>query len=185
MLVRTLKRLARVLLGDYGIYRVYVCEPPWLGANDAPSFEVGPLAPEELAQAGEELSELDWYFGPECHAYACRDGGALIAVAFFWHGERYRQRNFWPLRAGEAKLVQLLTIRAARGRGAATILVREATRAMFGQGFSKVFARVWHSNRASVSAFERAGFRRCADVVEVFPFRSDRSRRWVRRRPGN
>lgn len=183
--MRVLKRLARALFGDYGIYRVYVCEPPWLSANDAPSFEVGPLMPEELAQAGEELSELDWYFGPECRAFACRDGGALIAVAFFWYGERYRQRNFWPLQTGEAKLVQLLTIRAARGRGAATVLVREATRAMFAQGFSRVFARVWHSNLASVLAFERAGFRRCADVVEVFPLQSARSRQWVRRLTGS
>ena len=181
MLVRTLKRLARALFGDYGIYRVYVCEPPWLGENDAPGFEIRPLAAEELAKGGTELSELDWYLGPECNAFGCSDAGVLIAVAFFWHGERYRQRNFWPLREGEAKLVQLLTINAARGRGAATVLVREATRAMFEQGFCRVYARIWHSNQASVSAFERAGFRRCADVVEVFPLQSARSMRWVRR----
>jgi RimJ/RimL family protein N-acetyltransferase len=89
-------------------------------------------------------------------------------VCWYWYGERYRQsRNFWPLQSGEAKLIELGTRENARGAGYASMLIAESSRRMFEGGFTRLFARIWHSNEPSLRAFEKAGWRNVAFIVEL------------------
>ena len=185
------KRLAEWIAGPYGIY-VVLRSPEAGAASGVPASEaarVGPVDADELRAASAELMRSQaWYGGPGAMAFAYRDGTEILGVCVFWFGERYATRNFWPLREGEAKLVQIVVVPEARGRGIAGTLIAVALPAMFRAGFGTCYARVWHSNAPSMKAFLKAGWTRIAWVAEVFPFRTKRrwrfSRRYRNARPG-
>jgi RimJ/RimL family protein N-acetyltransferase len=173
-----LKKIARILLGDYAPYQIYsqaklecgvaelqTTDPFWVGPVDAPAIahSPDPLIRDQIA-----------YAGPESMAFACFHQDRIIALCFYWFGERYRSRNFWPLATGEAKLVQIVTLPEMRGQGVATMLIMGSCHAMLQKGLRRVYARVWHSNLPSRRAFERAGWQRVAFVLEINPFRRRR-----------
>ncbi len=167
------RKAARALLGDYAIYFVYRLDkeaaPP-----SAPS-RPGALTFERLDEASARASadplirSQTEYLGAGAWAFACLDGPRVVGLCFYWAGERYKRRNFWPLADDEAKLVQIVTLPEMRGRGIAGDLIAWSSRAMFAQGFRQLFARIWHSNKPSWRAFERAHWTRAALVVEISP----------------
>ncbi|MCK9686085.1 GNAT family N-acetyltransferase [Scleromatobacter humisilvae] len=173
-----LKTAARALLGDYAIYFVYRLDKDAAPAPAPPghgkfSFE---FVDEASARASVDpliQSQIE-YVGAGAWAFACRDGARVVGLCFYWAGDRYRRRNFWPLADDEAKLVQLVTLPEMRGRGIAGDLIGWSSRAMFDQGFRQLFARIWHSNKPSWRAFERAHWKRAALVVEISPLKRAR-----------
>ena len=176
------RALARLLLGDYQLYRIYRLRPsasegddPLIVALDDPqALEAAPC---------DELRDLHQYAGEDAYGYGYREGGELLAACWYWAGRRYREtRNFWPLEEGEAKLVQIVTASADRGRDIAGRLLTHSAADMAARGYRVLYARVWHSNRPSVRAFERAGWQYIAFVADVYPpLRRRRALRWVRR----
>ncbi len=176
-----IKRFARLLFREYSIYSIYGCA----GANEtAFADEIEPLVAEFRFQAVAK-SEIDnsrdelivqqaWYHGEDAHAYACLKDSEIVGLCFFWHGERYRKRNFWPLAGAEAKLVQMVVLPEMRGRGIARCLIKFATQEMSRQGFKHLYARIWWSNTPSLRAFKHAGWRRVATVIEISVFRRDK-----------
>ncbi|MDR3452190.1 MAG: GNAT family N-acetyltransferase [Rhodoferax sp.] len=169
------KKLLRLLLGDYSAYVIYAnvsgkgdlqqTEPhTTLKVLSVDSTDIG-ACPEPL------IREQIGYAGPGSHAYACFEQDRLVGVCFYWFGQRYLKRNYWPLQTGEAKLVQIITLPEVRGAGVATLLIAQSCHDMAARGFTKAFARVWHSNTPSIKAFERAGWTRIALVLEINPFR--------------
>lgn len=175
-----LKRLARALLGEYAIYRVLRrsadAGPAPLPAQAA-AFAIGPVQRAEIEACPDPvMREQAFYAGEGACAYACRDAGRIVGLCFYWYGERYRPRGFWPLQEGQAKLVQIITSPAMRGRKVAPSLIAASGADMTAQGFDCLFARVWHNNHPSLRAFAAAGWSRCALVVELNPLR--RARPW-------
>lgn len=169
-----LKRLARALFGDYAAYHILT------RARGAASIPAARL-PDDLACGPVQLTQLEscvdpairdqaFYFGDGARAWACMDrGGRIMGLCIYWYGDRYRERNFWPLRADEAKMVEVITLPEMRGRGVAPALIAQSCESMFAHGFQRVYARVWHSNEPSLRAFSKAGWVRAATIVEVFP----------------
>lgn len=168
-----IKRFARAIFGDYAIYYVYGIsqDVPFTSAPRGRDCSFSALGRDELATSSELLiREQAGYLGPEATAYGCAQEGDIVATCHYWYGDRYRTRNFWPLAEDEAKLVQIVTAPRARGQGIATALIAHSTNEMFRLGFKRLYARIWHSNGPSLSAFERAGWRRVALVIEITPF---------------
>ena len=169
---QALKRTARLLCSDYTAYYIYrQAEAP---ASDRPDPDVLPIDSQGLAAlADPHLAEHAAYAGVDSTAFCLSVGGTPAAVCFFWAGERYRQHSqaFWPLAPGQANLMQIVTSPQARGQGAATRLIAESARRMAAAGWQVLYARVWHSHIASWKAFERAGWRRVALVLEINPWR--------------
>ncbi len=169
-----LKQAARVLLGEYSLYWVYRCGD---GAPAPGGAEVKAVQGGDVRHCPDPtIAEQAGYAGDGSEAFGAWHDGALAAVCFYWHGERYRPRGFWPLGATEAKLVQIVTAPAARGRGLATALIVGSHRLMAERGWTALYARVWHSNLPSRAAFEKAGWHRVAFVAELDPLR--RGRPW-------
>jgi RimJ/RimL family protein N-acetyltransferase len=168
------KRLARAVFGDYSIYVIYA----WSPAINSPSSKI-PLhlriAVMDGAQierlAVEILREQAGYAGDGAIAYGCLEADRVAGLCFYWYGKRYQTRNFLPLAGHEAKLVQIITDPAMRGRGVAQALITASSVDMAIRGFQRLLARVWHSNTPSRKAFERAGWLRDGWVVEINPFR--------------
>lgn len=184
-----LKRAARLLLGDYAIYRIFkhAWPDPAAPGNESAVPDEPPVSRvtllddvNELASSvHEDLRPLAACTGHEAHLFGIWTDGVLAGAAAYWWGRRYAARGFWPLEPGEAKLVQFSIAAALRGRGLAPPLVAESAALMHALGFSPLYARVWHNHHASRRAFERAGWRNVAIVVEADPFRTGRPARWT------
>ncbi len=183
-----LKRFARLLLGEYTVYRIYRHAPPDThetaeasGPTDAIGVRVGLLdgASEILASPFPELHALAGYAGDEALLFGVWRAGILAGAAAYWWGKRYATRNFWRLGPAEAKLVQVAIASPHRGHGLAARLIEASARTMHSLGHGSLYARVWHSHVASRRAFERAGWRAIAFVVETNPLRRKSSHRWT------
>jgi RimJ/RimL family protein N-acetyltransferase len=86
--------------------------------------------------------------------------GAIVSSCTLWSGASYRdERGYFPLADDEAELVFLETPPAHRGRGHASVLLRAALAASTGN--RRLYARIWHSNAASIRAFRKAGWVDC------------------------
>lgn len=165
------KRFARLALGEYSLYFVYR-SPSVPLPFETGGFLVREVGSSELESRPEEwLQDQLWYGGFQSTCYGCFAAGSLAGVCFYWYGERYAARGFWPLAEDEAKLVQVLVSPEMRGRGIARTLITESAEGMRRHGFRRMFARIWHSNHPSKRAFEVAGWQRIAFVVEVRPLR--------------
>jgi len=172
-MMRALKSIARCILGEYDLYRIFATERS--AATHAPqplpmqfaSVEAGTI---ELCE-DELIRSQAWYAGAGSHAFACLVDGRIVGLCFFWHGARYRARNYWPLGADEAKLVQIVTAHDQRGKGVARSLIEYSTTHMIDRGYTRLFARVWYTNAPSTRAFRSAGWRQVACVMRVNPLR--------------
>ena len=172
------KKLARLLLGDYAPYFIYCLVPEQTASpqTQEQALDVR-LVDDSVLELTESpvMREQAGYFGAESLGFGCFHEDRLVGLCFYWYGDRYRQqRNFLPLKDGEAKLVQIIVSPEARGRGVATALIERSAGEVVRQGFRTLYARIWHSNVPSLKAFERAGWRRIALVLEINPFRSAR-----------
>jgi len=162
--------LLRALLGGYACFRILTLPPQ---ATESPRAsrcrELTDISELERS-AFADLQSLAQYKAQDAFCFVADDGPSIIGACWYWYGETYRRRNFWPLQSREAKLVQVTTAQEYRGRGVAEDLIRFSSSAMFRKGFGPLYARVWHSHKASLRAFEKAGWREIAIVVEIFPF---------------
>lgn len=167
---RLLRRLLSPLLGEIEIYQVLRRDRPGSRTADDEPAAFKLLQAEDIEHApSDTIRDRAWYAGPQAAGYGWYDGVELVAVCFFWWGERYEARNFWPLGPGQAKLVEIVTAESHRGRGIARELIAHASAAMFRQGFERLYARVWHSNHPSLTAFGAAGWQRAATVITCKP----------------
>lgn len=179
-----LKWMVRGLFGEYELYRIYRLDLTDLEPLHQMRADLGPIEDlTEIAKSPDlELQGLGAYAGDEAYGFGARVNGALASVCWFWAGERYRRRNFWRLGAGEAKLVQITTAARFQGQGVASELIRFGAHRMMLAGFRRAYARIWHSNLASIRLFERAGWTYVAFVALIHPLRSPRSVRLVWRK---
>jgi RimJ/RimL family protein N-acetyltransferase len=185
-LKRSLRAIAHLVLGEYSPYYVYRWVPHdcQSGLHDEGSFEVRLLDDSTLTSAQFPLiRDQAWYSGPESLCFGYFFEGRLVGLCAYWYGERYKLRNFWPLEEREAKLVQIVVVPEMRGRGIATTLIDLSAREMVLRRFQGLYARIWHSNLPSIQAFERAGWKRIAFVVEINPFRNAKPFRIHIRKP--
>lgn len=188
---RCFKGVAHRLFGDYSIYRIYCLDPSCSTTlqtiqKDQQKLTFGPIERAEIDTATEAtIREQSFYCGDGAAAYAARrQDGKIVGVCFFWYGDRYRMRNFWPLATHEAKLVQIITLPEARKQGVAAGLLRFGACDMTNRGFGPLYARIWHSNQPSITAFERAGWSRIATVIEIhLPGRQQVTRMTFGQRP--
>lgn len=174
-----LKALAKLLLGEYALYYIYT-----RSTKDAPlphsklpcAFTVLAVDATMILKSEDPLIlQQVGYLGSGTFAYACLEGERIVGVCFYWFGERYRERNFWPLLEREAKLVQIISLAEMRGRGIASRLIELSCQDLLAQKFERVYARIWHSNLPSIKAFERAGWKRISLVIEINPLRRAQS----------
>lgn len=173
------KQLTHMLLGEYSIYYVYTVAAqdslPKL-PDSAAAYSVSAVDESDIRASPDALiQEQLGYAGAGAHAYACFEGGRIVGICFYWFGDRYLKRNFWPLKTGEAKLVQIISLPEARGRGVAARLVSASCQQLLKNEYTRVYARIWHSNTPSVRAFERAGWARIALIFEINPLRRSQS----------
>lgn len=180
--MKFLRAFARWLFGPYDLWRIYALSLDGFHAPTLPSWQMKPLQDvKELACASDPILRYLAQFGQEgAQGFGAWVNGELAAACWYWAGETYKKRNFWPLLDDEAKLVEIATAKRFRGRGIAPQLIAFSAEQMKILGYQRLLARVWHSNRASQSAFRKAGWTYVAFVVQVAPFGINKPLRLVR-----
>lgn len=181
---KLIKKIIHLIIGEYSPYFIYgrACnlQADASTSGSAPGFRE--MDTEALASIDTTfVQEQRWYGGTETNCFTYIHEGQIAGICFYWHGERYKTRDFWPLKKTEAKLVQIVVAPEMRGRGIASRLIAFSTNEMARKGFDRLYARIWHSNDPSMKAFERAGWQRIAFVLELNPFRSARAIRLQKR----
>ena len=184
--MKILKNIIKLILGDYSLYRIYLfdakVENP--GKNQTSvnlNSKLSEISDISLLQASpyKEIAILESYGGDGAYGFgAWNNKGELVSACWFWDKVRYQSRNFWPLKEKEAKLVQINTSLAYQGQGIARNLLLFATDKMTQKGFERIYARIWHSNTPSLKAFEKAGWKYVAFVIEIFPLGRKKPFRW-------
>lgn len=182
---RVFKAIAQALLGKYEVYRIFStdCLPSQRPPSDLrPQFvSVGVDAIRDCPD--QEIRSQAWYAGEGSRAFAFVLHDQIVGLCFYWHGVRYRQRNYWPLGPDEAKLVQVFCVPSLRGIGLGRSLIEHSTASMLQSGYRRLFARVWYTHAQSVRAFRSAGWLQVACVLGIDPLRSGRSIRLTFRSP--
>jgi|GEM_PF-4946130 len=97
--------------------------------------------------------------------FVCLQQGSVVAICIYWYGERYLKRNFIRLQAQQAKLVHIETLPTMRGKGIASQLIRYSAAMMATSGFTRLYARIWHSNTPSIKSFTNAGWQYLTTIV--------------------
>ena len=180
-----LKSVAHALFGDYALYRIYALELNKNFSSETPLLQFTPIESSVLLTESdsEAIRNLaDYYERELAFGFGARIENTLVAACWFWAGSTYRKRNFWPLKEDEAKLVQITTHENYRGKGFAPLLLAYAAEAMQRKGYKTLYARVWHSNQASISAFKKAHWKYIAFVAHVYPFGKKKPWRFCSRR---
>jgi ribosomal protein S18 acetylase RimI-like enzyme len=165
-------KLLSLVLGEYGIYQVFVDGAGGAGMPVRTDVTLAPIDdPQVLARAPDaEIAGLAGYARDGVYGFGAWLAGELAAGCWYADAGADSQRSTWPIAAGEAKLLQITTAARFRGKGLARALIAHSAAAMRQRGFGPLYARIWHSNAASQSAFRAAGWKRRALVLEFAPF---------------
>lgn len=182
MIKPLLKWIANVVVGNYEIYRIYqsplrIDKPSLRNAAHIEKIDGDRLKRE----TSPDIRDQAVYAGDGATVYAYFEQENILGVCCYWEGERYRERNFWPLQPDEAKLVQIIVTPEARGKGVATSLIIHSSADLQAMGKSHCYARIWHSNHPSIRAFENAGWQRIATVFHLYPLGRGKRIRLVRK----
>lgn len=182
-----IKRVLRGLLGDVAVWRIFRWDADRVtGGTRHTGVTCRAIDTDEvMALPDPLLADQAWYGGAGSYGFAgLMDNGAVAGLCFYWHSTRYSLSRFWPLRDGEAMLMQIVTTPAARGRGVARSLIQHSAQLMAAKGLRTLWARVWITNAPSSAAFAAAGWREVAWVLEINPLRRPEPWRIALRRPG-
>ena len=178
-----LKRIAHKVAGNYSIYRIYASPEADAIVRNSPVAMDSSVERTDAnslkSQPSAVIRDQAGYDGPEAEFFAYHNDGRIVGICCYWSGELYRSRNFWPLKEDEAKLVQIVVDPEFRGKGIATALIRNSCADMAQRGVRRCFARIWHSNKPSIRAFEKADWKHVATVIELAPLNLGRRLRFV------
>ena len=176
---KILHALMQLLLGDYALYQVFsiTLEKDFPEPLDKKGFRFAEIDSRDLLKnADPEIAHTEEYFGQQSYGFGIWQEEQLVSVCWYWYGERYKNRGFWPLEFHEAKLVEIVTADKAQGNGLASSLLVYSLGKMFEHGFTRCYARIWHSNRPSLRIFTKTQWQRIALVFQprlfsLFPLR--------------
>ncbi len=170
-LTEMIKRLVRHVVHDYRLNWVYAST----GSEDVlplpASLDFAPLDDAGLRRIAEapdkQFRKALGYDRLGATGYMLAQDGAPLSVAHFVDLARYENASVWPLRADEVALLNIVTDETAQGRGYAPILISNATPAMLSTHVTRAIAFIWWNHRASLRAFDRAGWHRVGFSLEL------------------
>lgn len=153
------------LLTDYQINRVYHID------LHEESKQTSTPATLNFALIGDQ-AELDmaldarvrdhaWYGDEKDNSLGFRlsDGEHIVCTAWYWRKQHSRlPRRFASIDDNELVLADLITADGMRGRGYAGLLMNYADGQLYRKGHTRLWTWIWHSNKPSIIAFEKAGW---------------------------
>ena len=167
------KQLAKALIGrivtDYRINWIYAADTPapllvLAGESVIPTDDAARAAL-EASTTHKMRNSLSFERAGLTGLVLVRDGMPLC-VAHFAPLGLYDRAGTWPLREDEMALMDIATEETARGQGLAPRVIAAATRHFINANARRLIAFIWWSNKPSVRAFTKAGWRRIGLSLE-------------------
>jgi ribosomal protein S18 acetylase RimI-like enzyme len=185
MFKRAAKSIANALFGQYRLVRIYRAELSQPLSGDTAGHNLHNMADnkEMLLAADPAIREHAWFAEGNAHAFGLWENGKLACSCVVWDRGRFADAAVGDLGTTEAVLVDIVTAASSRQRGFAQATIRYAMAEMARKGYRSLVCTVWHNNQASIRAFEKAGWRYAAFVIEVFPLGRRLIFRFTKRRP--
>ncbi len=185
MFKRAAKSIANALFGQYRLIRIYRTELDQPLPGDTTGHDLRSMADnkEMLLAADPILRGHAWSVEGNAHAFGLWENGELACFCAIWDRGRFADAAVGTLESTEAILVNIVTAASSRQRGFAQATIRYAMAEMARKGYRSLVCTVWHNNQASIRAFEKAGWRYTAFVVEIFPLGRRLIFRFAKRRP--
>lgn len=165
-----LAMLVRSTVGEYRINRIVA----------APSGQGGTPDPDVLEETADHVAQIKAsgcgkFAGTTLYAEAGLPGlvlidqGRPVCAAHFADREEYDRDSTWPLPANGIALIDIATDDAVRGKGFAPRVIAEASRRHAAE-VRPLIAFIWWSNRPSLNAFRKAGWRIIGTSIEFYLF---------------
>ena len=157
---RRIRSITRKFVREYDLYKIYKKDKQCASLSLPEGFTIGECSSTDLSMAEDPaIVNLAGYYVPESKMFGIKHRDHVVCACIYWWGRNYAQkRKLWPLKESEAKLVQINTSPTFRGMGLASTLISFSSEQMDLFGFSSLYARIWHSNDASIRAFVKAGW---------------------------
>lgn len=162
--------LVRSTLGEYRINRIVAAPGQVDGAVDAAVMDETPQHIAQIAQsASAKFAGTALYGEAGLPGLVLVDEGRPVCAAHFADRDEYDRDSTWPLPANGIALIDIATDEAARGHGFAPRVIAEASRRYGAEG-RPLIAFIWWSNRPSLNAFRKAGWRIIGTSIEFYLF---------------
>lgn len=180
--------LARRMGFDYACFRIYsirLDDPTVAPARLPPGYRFAQVTAAEIeASPHAALRACRSYLGDDAFVFGIyRDDDGIVCAQCVWAGERYRRSAFWPLAADEAASMHLVTAVGERGHGLATCIKVESARVLRARGYTRLYSRIWWTNRPSLRVSEKSGWTWIGTTLDV-KLPGLRRLRVTRARPG-
>ena len=184
-LIRAARAGARVLAGNYELWRIYSIAASQCSEPDQ-KVDIRPIDDLEIFKRSGLEKGLQ---NANCHkpgalGYAAWSGNELDGVCWFWPGHLLGSRNVGEQPDDCAELTQITVAQRAQGRGIGSALISFGGQQLQRAGFRRLYAQIWLTNKASVRAFEKAGWTQVAWYFQFEPPFSSRkvTCRWAFRK---
>lgn len=172
MIMKPVRWLVGLFIKDYLIFDIYKIELENLVASPAVPAQYRfqqITTTDEISQSSDpDLKKCVSAINPESNGFGIWKSAGIVGVCWIWSGQHYKKkRNFLPLQANEAELVFLSVAKSARGEGLAKLLIHHASYLTKQANFTRIYARIWHSNTPSIRSFQNAGWVKHSKVFEI------------------
>lgn len=169
-----LKSLVKdALAGLFEDYRIN-----WIYASAAGDAESGNQPDSIHIISGEDVHALEASSTPKVknsvsfnkaglEGYVLTENGKIASVAHFADAAHYDRAGTWPIAQDEVALMDIATEEQAKGKGHAARLIAYATRLYRQSGKRRLIAFIWWSNKPSIRAFTKAGWKRIGFSFEI------------------
>jgi len=138
---RYIIKFLKIILGDWSIFDIY-------------SKEVG----ESSTQIDSMYNIKVTTVSSDHHRFSLMMDDMLLCSLEVQWGLTYKKRGFIKLKNNEAKVISVETITDYRGQGHAVRLLESCESLVHKEGIRFLYARIWHSNSSSISAFRKSGW---------------------------
>lgn len=161
---RLIQRIATVLIDEYRLNWVVASTHHPVVVIQARDVVFAPLTtahwPSLDQSSTAKMSNSLSYARAGLAGFAMLADGIPLSVAHFAGRAHYDRDGTWLLRDGDVALMDIATEESARGRGLAVRLIADATAHYRAAGADRLIAFIWWSNRPSLRAFAKAGWRK-------------------------
>jgi GNAT superfamily N-acetyltransferase len=161
----------RFFAGEYQLWRIYSiaasqCREPDRNFDIRPIDDLSIFAQPELEEA---LRRSNWN-KPGAIGFAAWREDILEGVCWFWPGPLLTERNVGRQPEDCAELIQITVARKQQGKGTGPALINFAGRRLHEAGYRRLYAQIWRTNKPSMKAFEKAGWKQVGWFLQLQPF---------------
>ena len=163
-----MKSLIKRILPKFELYRVYQCQLSQPPVSEIQGCQAVRLSADADYSTQALFKDNAHYDRPNSYGFGLLKERELVAVQWYWHGEQSHQLDWWPLPEKAIMAMHIQVTKKHQGQGLGTTLKCYALNELSKLGFTNVYSRVWHNNKASMSVNRKLGAKQVGWLFCIF-----------------